>query len=65
MKVRNITRDFCDGCSDGPVRPQVPVITYYHYGAPVLTQCAECAPKEFERQAREDIDNWLKGADLG
>jgi hypothetical protein len=60
MKIENssITLDNCDSCNSGR---KVPVITYYHYGSPVLTQCRTCAPTEFSRQAQRDKDQWLTG----
>jgi hypothetical protein len=60
MKIENssITLDNCDGCRTGK---KVPVITFYHYGAPVLTQCRSCAPAEFSRQSQRDKERWLSG----
>jgi len=60
MKIENssITLDNCDGCRTGK---KVPVITFYHYGVPVLTQCQLCQPVEFNRQAQKDKDSWLSG----
>lgn len=59
----NIKFDHCDSCDSNRKSTKVPVITLFHYGDPVLTQCKRCAPKEFERQARRDIDAWLGGQD--
>jgi hypothetical protein len=60
MKIENssITLDNCDGCRTGK---KVPVITFYHWGEPVLTQCRSCAPAEFSRQSQRDKERWLSG----
>lgn len=46
----------CDVCGSAG-----PTVMHYNNGAPVLTQCKACAPKEHDRVARRDIDSWLQG----
>lgn len=58
--LNTLATDTCDTCG----RHEATVL-FHHLGAPVLTQCSSCAPKEFERVARRDIDNWLNGGDMG
>lgn len=51
-----ISTDNCDCCH----RTATPGVVFHHFGAPVLFQCATCAPNNFEFQARRDIDRWLE-----
>jgi hypothetical protein len=60
MKINDpcVTLGVCDSCNNGK---KVPIVTFYHYGVPVLTQCQLCQPVEFNRQAQKDKDSWLSG----
>ena len=56
--LNSLATDTCDTCNRRGT-----TVLFHHHGAPVLAQCSCCAPKEFERVARRDIESWLRGDD--
>jgi hypothetical protein len=54
-KIKTTKCDSCDSELHG--------VEFYYNGTPVLQQCRKCDPKNFEAQARADIDAWLNGGD--
>jgi len=50
-------------CDSIACNSELPGVEFYHNGTPVLQQCRKCDPKNFEAQARADIDAWLNGGD--
>lgn len=57
MANDHISTDTCDTCGR-----KGPVVVFHQHDTSVLTQCRQCDPKNFEKQARRDIDAWLAGA---
>lgn len=58
--LNSLATDTCDTCGRRGT-----AVLFHHYGAPVLAQCSSCAPAEFERVSRRDIESWLRGDDRG
>ena len=53
-----IASSACDCCrADGPG-----VLFHDTNGVPVLFECRTCNPAAFERMARRDIADWLRGS---
>jgi transcription elongation factor Elf1 len=46
----------CDECG-----AKAPGVMLHQAGAPVMFICKNCDGKMFERQARQDINDWLDG----